>query len=171
MSSSREAERPRVGWRPVGYARMLTSTEVLQPVLALAAGPWALPVLGAVSFAAATVIPLSSEMVLLAILAAQPQHTALAVAVATVCNTLGGLTTYALGRWARHWQTPDAWRWAPRLQHWGAPLTFWAWLPGVGDAIVAAAGWLRMSPGWCAMWMTLGRGLRYLAVAGLLALW
>lgn len=150
---------------------MLSSAALLRPVLDLAAGPWGLPILGTVSFAAATIIPLSSEVVLLAVLAAQPQHTGSAIVVATLGNTLGGLTTYALGRWARRWQTPEAWRWAPYLHRWGAPLTFWAWLPGVGDAIVAAAGWLRVSLAWCAFWMTVGRGLRYLAVAGLLVLW
>ncbi len=150
---------------------MLTAAELLHPALAAAGGVWALPVLAAVSFAAATVVPLSSELVLLAVLAAQPQHSEIAIAVATLANTAGGLTTYALGRWARRWQTPDAWRWAPRLQRWGAPLVFWAWLPGVGDALIAAAGWLRISALACAGWMLLGRGLRYLALAGLLAWW
>ena len=92
-------------------------------LLQSASGPGGLYVLAALSFAAATLIPFSSEAVLLVVIEAQPQHTALALIVATASNTLGGMTTYALGRWARHWQTPDAWRWAPQVRHWGAPIT------------------------------------------------
>ncbi len=136
-------------------------------LLQSASGPGGLYVLAALSFAAATLIPFSSEAVLLVVMAAQPQHTALAVIVATVSNTLGGMTTYALGRWVRHWQTPDAWRWAPRVRHWGAPITVFAWAPGIGDALVVAAGWLRINAWACAFWMLLGRCLRYLVVAGL----
>ncbi|OIQ72742.1 inner membrane protein YqaA [mine drainage metagenome] len=136
-------------------------------LLHAASGTGGLVVLALVSFAAATLIPLSSEAVLLAVVAAQPRHALAAVLVATAANTAGGMTTYALGRWARRWQTPDTWRWAPRVQRWGAPITVWAWLPGVGDALVAASGWLRIDPWACAAWMTLGRGLRYVAVAGL----
>lgn len=132
-----------------------------------ASGPGGLFVLAALSFAAATLIPFSSEAVLLIVIAAQPQHTWLAVLVATASNTLGGMTTYALGRWVRHWQTPDAWRWAPQVQHWGAPITILAWAPGIGDALVVVAGWLRINAWACAFWMLLGRSLRYLAVAGL----
>ncbi len=135
-------------------------------IVQAAAGPAGLAVLAAASFVAATLAPLGSEAFLLAVVAAQPQHVLVAVLVATVANTAGGMTTYALGRWARRWQTPDAWRWAPRVQRFGAPMTALGWLPGVGDAIVAVAGWLRVDPLACAAWTALGRGLRYLAVAG-----
>lgn len=131
-----------------------------------AAGPVGLIVLAATSFVAATLAPLGSEAVLLAVVVAQPQHALAAVLVATVANTAGGMTTYALGRWARRWRTPDAWRWAPGVQRFGAPMAALGWLPGVGDAIVAAAGWLRVDPLACAAWTAIGRGLRYLAVAG-----
>jgi len=136
-------------------------------LLQAASGPAGLLLLAALSFAAATVIPFSSEAVLLVVIAAQPQHALLAVLVATVANTLGGMTTYALGRWARRWQTPDAWRWAPQVRRWGAPITALAWVPGIGDALVAASGWLRIDAWACALWMLLGRGLRYVAVVGL----
>ncbi|WP_245800447.1 YqaA family protein [Thiomonas intermedia] len=136
-------------------------------LLQSASGPSGLYVLAALSFAAATLIPFSSEAVLLVVISAQPQHTALAVVVATLSNTVGGMTTYALGRWVRHWQTPDAWRWAPQVRHWGAPITVLAWVPGIGDALVVVAGWLRINAWACAGWMLLGRSLRYIAVAGL----
>ncbi|MGC9164002.1 MAG: YqaA family protein [Thiomonas sp.] len=138
-----------------------------QTLLQSACGPGGLYALAALSFAAATLIPFSSEALLLVVIAAQPQHTLLALLVATAANTLGGMTTYALGRWVRRWQTPDAWRWAPQVRHWGAPITVLAWVPGIGDALVVAAGWLRINAWACAFWMLLGRSLRYLAVAGL----
>jgi membrane protein YqaA with SNARE-associated domain len=144
-----------------------TAQGVWHSVLQAASGPGGLYVLAALSFAAATLIPFSSEAVLLVVIAAQPQHTWLAVLVATASNTIGGMTTYALGRWARHWQTPDAWRWAPQVRHWGAPITVLAWVPGIGDALVVVSGWLRINAWACAFWMLLGRSLRYIAIAGL----
>lgn len=134
--------------------------------LRAAAGPVGLYVLAATSFVAATLAPLGSEAILLVVVAAQPQHALAAVTIATVANTAGGMTTYALGRWARRWHTPEAWRWAPSVQRWGAPMAALGWLPGVGDAIVAATGWLQIDPLACALWTAFGRGLRYTAVAG-----
>jgi membrane protein YqaA with SNARE-associated domain len=151
---------------PIGAVAALC-TAYWHGLLQAASGPAGLLLLAVLSFAAATVIPFSSEAVLLVVIAAQPQHALLAVLVATVANTLGGMTTYALGRWARRWQTPDAWRWAPQVRRWGAPLTALAWLPGIGDALVAASGWLRIDAWACARWMLLGRGMRYVAVVGL----
>ena len=50
------------------------------------------------SFAAATLLPLPSEAALFAYLKAFPEQTVLAVAVATVGNTAGGMTSYLIGR-------------------------------------------------------------------------
>jgi membrane protein YqaA with SNARE-associated domain len=36
-----------------------------------------------------------------------------------------------------------------------------AWAPLVGDALCAAAGWLRLAWLPCLGWMALGKGLRY----------
>ena len=117
------------------------------------------------SFLAATVVPLSSEAVLFGYLKLHPEHSVLAVALATVGNTAGGMTTYLIGRLLPQ-RKPDskALRW---LQRFGAPATFFAWLPIVGDALCAAAGWLRVN--WLAAlaFMAAGRLARYLVVAGL----
>jgi membrane protein YqaA with SNARE-associated domain len=50
------------------------------------------------SFLSATVLPGNSEVVLFAVLRAYPSQLAAALALATVGNTLGSMTTYALGR-------------------------------------------------------------------------
>ena len=57
-----------------------------------------LAALFAASFLAATVVPLSSEAVLFGYLKLHPQQLAAALTLATAGNTLGGLTSYALGR-------------------------------------------------------------------------
>jgi len=117
------------------------------------------------SFVAATLFPLPSEAALFAYLKAHPEHTALAVAVATVGNTLGGMTTYLIGRLLPNRQLDAR---ALRLLHrWGAPVTALAWLPIIGDALSAAAGWLRVN--WLAAlgFMAAGRLSRYIVVAAL----
>jgi membrane protein YqaA with SNARE-associated domain len=51
-----------------------------------------------------------------------------------------------------------------RLRRWGTPALVLSVLPLVGDALVLAAGWLRM-PLWQSMaWIAVGKGLRYLIV-------
>ena len=122
-----------------------------------------LGLLGA-SFAAATLFPLPSEAALFAYLQAHPAERVLAVSVATLGNTAGGMTTYAIGRLVP--RKPD---FHPRallwLQRYGAPATFLAWLPVIGDALCAAAGWLRIR-WWAALaFMAAGRLGRYLVVA------
>lgn len=118
-------------------------------------------------FVAATLVPLSSEAVLFGYLQLHPEHAALAVALATLGNTAGGMTTYFLGRLLPQ-KAPDAkaLRW---LRRFGAPATLFAWLPFVGDALCAAAGWLRVN--WLAAlgFMAAGRLARYAVIAALSA--
>ena len=52
----------------------------------------------AASFAAATLFPLPSEAALFAYLQHYPDNAVLAVSVATVGNTAGGMTSYLIGR-------------------------------------------------------------------------
>lgn len=120
----------------------------------------------AASFIASTVLPLSSEAVLFGFLKLHPDELVPALALATLGNTLGGLTSYAIGRLlpARIQQKLDP-RILDKLRRYGSPLTFLAWLPVVGDALCVAAGWLRLN--WLAVtaFMAAGRLLRYWVVA------
>jgi membrane protein YqaA with SNARE-associated domain len=51
-----------------------------------------------------------------------------------------------------------------RLRRWGAPALVLSFVPLVGDALVLAAGWLRM-PFWPSLfWIAIGKGTRYLLV-------
>ena len=125
------------------------------------------PLLGlfAASFAAATLFPLPSEAALFAYLQHYPDNAALAVAVATVGNTAGGMTSYLIGRFIPSKKLDS--KAIQRVRRYGAPVTLLAWLPIVGDALSVAAGWLRIH--WAAVlgFMATGRLLRYIAVAAL----
>ena len=125
-----------------------------------------LAALFAASFLASTIVPLSSEAVLFGYLKLYPGEVTLALALATLGNTLGGLTSYALGRVlpARAQKNINP-RVLEKLRRYGSPLTFFAWLPVVGDALCIAAGWLRLN--WVAVtaFMAAGRLLRYWVVA------
>jgi membrane protein YqaA with SNARE-associated domain len=124
-----------------------------------------LAALFAASFAAATLVPLPSEAALFAYLQLHPERTALAVALATLGNTAGGMTSYLIGRLIPQKRLNlKAIDW---LRRYGSPVTALAWLPVVGDALSVAAGWLRVN--WIAVlgFMAAGRLARYLAVAAL----
>lgn len=118
------------------------------------------------SFVAATLVPMPSEAALFAYLQAHPDHGVLAVSVATIGNTAGGMTTYLMGFFLPHKITA---RISPKtlecLRRFGAPATFFAWVPVAGDALCAAAGWLRLR--WWAVlgFMGAGRLARYIVVA------
>ena len=115
------------------------------------------------SFAAATLIPLPSEAALFAYLKAFPERTVLAVAVATIGNTAGGMTSYLLGRFL----PPKKLKYLESVKRHGAPTLLLAWLPIVGDALCVAAGWLRMNWILALAFMAAGRLARYIAVAAL----
>lgn len=80
-------------------------------------------------------------------------------------NTLGSLTTYALGRWLPTFNTPPqnaklAWV-LEKTQGYGSVMLFFSWLPIVGDLFCAVAGWLRLNWVMCLIFMTLGKIVRY----------
>ena len=96
-------------------------------------GDTGLAALFAAAFLSATVLPANSEVVLVAVLRAAPERYAVAIAIATLANTLGGLTTYGLGRLVPARTLP-----APRIvaavRRFGAPALLLSWVPLVGDA-------------------------------------
>jgi membrane protein YqaA with SNARE-associated domain len=110
------------------------------------------------SFLAATLLPGGSELVLIGVLKLNAALFWPAMAVATVGNTLGGLSSYALG-----WLLPKApvqgrVQWVRRF---GSPVLFFAWVPIVGDALCVAAGWLRLHWLGVAAFMAAGKFIRY----------
>jgi len=125
------------------------------------------------SFLAATLLPGGSEAVLFAVLRLHPQLFWPAIGLATVGNTLGGLTSYLIGRFIpdaglerdagkHHARAQRALKW---VRSYGSPALLLAWAPLIGDALCVAAGWLRMGAAGVTLFMALGKFVRYLAVA------
>jgi membrane protein YqaA with SNARE-associated domain len=123
------------------------------------AGLWAL--FGS-SFLAATLLPGGSEAVLFGVLKLHPEQVWPALGIATLGNTLGGMSSYLIGRLVP--QKKDL-RGLPALQQYGSPALLLSWVPFVGDPLCVAAGWLRLNPWWSALFMALGKFARYLAIA------
>ena len=117
------------------------------------------------SFLAATLLPGGSEVLLYALLQQHPQALWPALALATLGNTLGGMTSYACGRWLPQTPRLASARWHAPLQRWGSPLLLLAWAPLIGDALCVAAGWLRINWLGCALFMAIGKAARYALVA------
>lgn len=122
------------------------------------------------SFLAATLVPLGSEPALFAlVLRGYPFWPA--VAIATVGNVLGALTTYWLGRrgaavMERRGSPPlDESRAGRLLRRYGQPALLFSWVPLIGDALVAAAGALRTPLLPFTIWVSVGKAARYAAVA------
>ena len=124
------------------------------------------------SFLAATVLPLSSE----APLAALVYKTRVwlgPVVVATIGNYLGACTTYGLARWASRstglvGKDGRAHRTAVRLvAQYGAPVMLLSWVPLAGDALVAVAGAAAMPFTRFSLMVVIGKAARYAVVAWL----
>ncbi len=103
------------------------------------------------SFLAATILPLGSEWLLVLLLAEGHSPEPL-VALATLGNTLGACTTYAIGLFGGPWlirkvlridaeQQRRAERYYSRYGSWSLLLS---WLPLVGDPLCLAGGVLRV---------------------------
>lgn len=114
------------------------------------------------SFLASTLVPVSSEVALFAVLKLNSGLFWPALAVATLGNTAGGLTTYLLGRYAGSKKPLTQ---LERVRRYGAPLLLLAWLPVVGDAFCLAAGWARLNWLAVALFSAAGRFLRYYLIA------
>ena len=116
------------------------------------------------SFLSATLLPGNSEIALLALLHQAPGLQWLAVVVATVGNTLGGGTSYLVGRVLPR---PESGRAIVWLQRYGPPALLLSWVPVVGDGLCVASGWLRQNAALAVAFMAVGKLARYAAlVAG-----
>ena len=117
------------------------------------------------SFLAATILPGGSEFLLFALLSRHPEAFWPALALGTLGNTLGGMTSYACGRWLPRWQRFENLKGKERVKLWGAPTLLLAWAPLIGDALCIGAGWIRLDWRACALFMAVGKFARYWLVA------
>lgn len=107
-------------------------------------------------------LPGGSEAVLFGVLRLNPGLLWPALALATLGNTLGGMTSYLLGRILPEQKTTRGLDWVRRH---GSPALLLAWAPLIGDALCVAAGWLRLNAAHAVLFMAAGKLARYLAVA------
>jgi membrane protein YqaA with SNARE-associated domain len=124
--------------------------------------PLTLGALFAASFLAATLLPGGSEAALFGVLKLQPDLLWPALGVATLGNTLGGLSSYLIGRLIPQKQDLKG---LDLIRRWGSPALLLSWVPLIGDPLCVAAGWLRLDPWWSALFIATGKCLRYGVIA------
>lgn len=121
------------------------------------------------SFLAATILPFSSEVVFSALVLAGMDKWG-CVAAATLGNWLGGMSCYWLGmqgriEWIEKYLKVSEAK-LNRFQSWlnkrGSWTSFFAFLPGIGDIIAVALGYMRTNVYLVAFWMFLGKFIRYI---------
>lgn len=125
------------------------------------------------AFLSASVLPGNSEIVFIAL--AVPKLTLNSILsadilglvfVATLGNSLGSLTTYAIGRWFPKFESKnDRTLWVmEKLQRYGAVALLLSWLPIIGDVFCAVAGWLRLNFATSCLFIFLGKLVRYVVL-------
>lgn len=118
------------------------------------------------SFLSATLLPGNSEVVLVAMLLSGVSQPCLLVLIATMGNSLGGLTNVILGRF---FPLREKSRWQEKavgwLKRYGAATLLLSWMPVIGDLLCLLAGWMRISWGPVLFFLCLGKALRYVLVA------
>ena len=114
------------------------------------------------SLLSATLLPGGSELVLLGVLNLHPELFWPALVIGTLGNTLGGMITFGMG-----WLLPQKQllKHADKLRRYGTPTLLLAWAPIIGDALCLTAGWLRLHPLQCALFIAIGKFARYYLIA------
>ncbi|MCT4627696.1 YqaA family protein [Halodesulfovibrio sp.] len=130
------------------------------------------PALFFLSFLAATVLPLGSEWLLVAMVAGsyEPASTVL---VATAGNTLGACSTYAIGIWGGAYLIKRILRIDENSQKkaerfyskWGQWSLLFAWLPVVGDPLCLVGGIARVRFSFFLLLVVIGKFFRYALLA------
>jgi membrane protein YqaA with SNARE-associated domain len=127
-----------------------------------------LPAVFTVSFVSATLLPMGSEPVLFGYLKLNPDMFWVAILVATVGNTLGGMVDWLMGFGAGKAHEKLLGPKEHKLLKWfeklGPQALLLSWLPIVGDPLCAVAGWLRLPWLPCLIYMAIGKFLRYVTM-------
>jgi len=126
------------------------------------------------AFISSTLMPGGSEAVLSTLRLYDAHTPLLLLAIATLGNTLGGMSSWLIGwllarRWpARRLHKPAQQRAIRWLERHGSPLLLLSWLPVVGDPLCVAAGWLRIGFWPALIFIAIGKAARYGAILWLL---
>ncbi len=122
------------------------------------------------AFLASTLLPGGSEVGLLYLADTQTYPLWLLVSVASLGNTLGGMTSWGIGRLiglkypARKLVKPAHQTALQRIEHWGSGVLLLSWLPIIGDPLCVAGGWLNIHWLTSLVFIGLGKMLRYVVL-------
>lgn len=123
------------------------------------------------SFLAATIVPFSSDAVVVSMVANgyDPVWT---IIIATFGNTLGGMSSYGLG-WLGKWDWIEKYlrikrekieKMRLRVGKYTGIAAFLTWLPIIGDIIAVTLGILRINVWRVFLFMTAGKLARYIVI-------
>lgn len=124
------------------------------------------------AFLAATLVPFSSDVLLVGVLIAGGNPYTSVIA-ATIGNWLGGLTSYWIG-WLGKWEWIEKWfrisrkkleKQKSRVDQYGSLLALMTWLPVVGDLFAVALGFYRVDFKKSAVYMLIGKCARFICWA------
>lgn len=123
------------------------------------------------AFLAATILPLSSELVLSTLLISGLAPNQLII-TATLGNVLGACVNYALGFWVRQGRlqtwlkltNEDLQKAEKRFSQYGLWSLLFAWLPVIGDPLTVIAGIMRVRFIWFIILVTIGKLIRYVLI-------
>ena len=125
------------------------------------------------AFLSSTLLPGSSEVLLLTLAHNSPEDKMALLVVATLGNTLGGMSSWLIG-WiiARRFPARELAGDKPRvavdrLRRWGSPVLLLSWVPVIGDPLCVAAGWLRIHGLLALIFIGMGKFARYAALLAL----
>ena len=122
------------------------------------------------SFLASTLLPGGSEVILGTVAYQGNFDLWKLLFVATAGNTLGGMSTWAVGRFLDWWYPSEnfiqskyrhALNW---LKRWGSSALVLSWIPILGDPLCLVGGWLRIHWGTALFWIGLGKAARYAVI-------
>ncbi len=117
-----------------------------------------------------TLAPGGSEALFVALLMQEFHPPLTLLLIATLGNTLGGWSSWLIGRLiaskypaerltnAKHNQA------VAKIRRWGSPVLLLSWLPLVGDPLCVAAGWLRINVVAALCFIAIGKAMRYAAL-------
>ena len=121
------------------------------------------------SVLAASVVPFSSDVLYIAVLATTGQGLGCVLA-ATAGSWIGSLFTYYLG-WLGKWEWIEKWfkvsrekleKQQARVSKYGVWLALFSWVPIIGDVTVLALGFYKVPRGWAFLMLLIGKAIRYL---------
>ena len=123
------------------------------------------------AFLAATIIPFSSDVLLSAMIVAGFHPVELWI-FAIIGNWAGGMVSYYMGRLGK-WEWIEKYmglkkakvdRFHKRVKKYGPYVALVTWLPIIGDPMAIALGFARTPLAPTALFMFIGKGLRYVVI-------